>query len=96
MPTLKHALISEAVNRHGFDLLVHAAMLRVGDRAVPPAAPGSGKTCLSLALAAAGFAWHTDETTLLLGEDLKARGVPACPCVEEPAWPLVAPPQVPA
>ena len=92
VPTLKHALIAEAVNRHGFDLLVHAAMLRSGDRALLlPAAPGSGKTCLSLALAAAGFAWHTDETTLLLGEDLKARGVPACPCVKEPAWPLVAP-----
>jgi hypothetical protein len=75
VPMVKHALIAEAVNRQGFELCI----------------PGSGKTCLSLALAAAGLGWHTDETVLLEGEALLARGVPACPCVKEPAWPLVEP-----
>ncbi|HEX6014450.1 MAG TPA: PqqD family peptide modification chaperone, partial [Geminicoccaceae bacterium] len=92
VPMVKHALVAEAVNRHGFALYVHGAMLRSGDSALLlPAAPGSGKTCLSLALAAAGFDWHTDEMVLLAGEDLRAQGVPACPCVKEPAWPLVEP-----
>ncbi|MEK0083747.1 PqqD family peptide modification chaperone [Benzoatithermus flavus] len=91
-PMVKHALVAEAVNRYGFALCVHGAMLRRGGSALLlPAAPGSGKTCLSLALAAAGFAWHTDETVLLDGERLLARGVPACPCVKQPAWELVAP-----
>jgi Coenzyme PQQ synthesis protein D (PqqD) len=91
-PMVKHALVAEAVNRHGFALYVHGAMLRSGDSALLlPAAPGSGKTCLSLALATAGFDWHTDKMVLLAGEDLRAQGVPACPCVKEPAWPLVEP-----
>jgi hypothetical protein len=92
VPMVKHALVAEAVNRHGFALYVHGAMLRSSESALLlPAAPGSGKTCLSLALAAAGFDWHTDEMVLLDGEELRPQGVPACPCVKEPAWPLVEP-----
>ena len=87
---VKHAVVAEAVNRCGFALYVHGAMLRYGDAAMLlPAAPGSGKTCLSLALAASGLNWHTDEMILLEGEGLRARGVPACPCIKEPAWALI-------
>jgi hypothetical protein len=92
VPMVKHALVAEAVNRHGFALYVHGAMLRHRDAALLlPAAPGSGKSCLSLALAAAGLSWHTDEMVLLDGAELRARGVPACPCLKQPAWELMAP-----
>ena len=55
-----------------------------------PASPGSGKTCLSLGLAHAGFAYHTDEIALLDGEDLHVRGVPVCPCVKDGGWPVIS------
>ena len=89
-PQIKSAAIVAALNAQGFRLFLHAAMLRLGDAAVLlPAAPGSGKTCLSAALARAGFAYHSDEVTLLEGSALRARGVPVALTVKEPAWPVL-------
>jgi hypothetical protein len=92
-PQVKSALTVAAINAYGFALYVHAAMLRPpGSSGVIllPAAAGSGKTCLSAALAAAGYAYHTDEVTLLAGPSLDARGIPVCLTVKEPAWPVLA------
>ena len=92
-PQVKSALTVAAINAYGFALYVHAAMLRPpGCRGAVllPAAAGSGKTCLSAALAAAGYAYHTDEVTLLSGPLLGARGIPVCLTVKEPAWPVLA------
>ena len=59
VPMVKHALVAEAVNRHGFALYVHGAMLRSGDSALllPGGArerqdlpqPGAGRRRLRLA-----------------------------------------------
>ncbi|MCP5363963.1 MAG: hypothetical protein H6905_01785 [Hyphomicrobiales bacterium] len=89
-PAVKSALVIDAVNRHGFGFFLHAAVVR-RDQAcmLLPAAPGSGKTCMSLALARAGFAYQTDEIALLDGDALTVRGVPVCPCVKEDAWPVI-------
>jgi hypothetical protein len=92
-PQVKSALTVAAINAYGFALYVHAAMLRPPGSSgaiLLPAAAGSGKTCLSAALATAGYAYHTDEITLLSGPSLCARGVPVCLTVKEPAWPVLA------
>lgn len=91
-PQAKSAILVEAVNRHGFAAYFHAATLRRGDALLLlPGVSGSGKTCLSLALAKSGFAYHSDETALLDPETLAVRAVPLALCVKQPAWGLVAP-----
>ncbi|MDX6752119.1 PqqD family peptide modification chaperone [Geminicoccaceae bacterium 1502E] len=89
-PIVKAELLVAAINRYDFSFYLHAAMLRAGeDCLLLPAAPGSGKTTLSAALARAGLAYHSDEVTLLDGERLAARGVPLCPAVKEGSWPVL-------
>jgi len=89
-PAVKSALVIDAVNRHGFGFFLHAAVVRWdGACMLLPASPGSGKTCLSLALARAGFAYQTDEIALLDEDALKVRGVPVSPCVKDGAWPVI-------
>lgn len=91
-PVIKAELLVTAINRYHYSFYLHAAMLRAGDACLLlPAAPGSGKTTLSTALARAGFAYHSDEVTLLDEERLAARGVPLCPAVKEGAWPVLEP-----
>jgi hypothetical protein len=91
-PTAKGALTIEAVNRQGFGLFLHAAMVhKEGKALLLPAPPGSGKTCLSAALAKAGFSYCSDEMTLLDGETWRARGLPTALAVKEGAWELLRP-----
>lgn len=90
-PMVKGGLVQLAANRARFGLWIHAAMLRVNGQALLlPAAPGSGKTCLSAGLARAGLAYHSDETTLLEPQTLAARGLPVALTVKRDAWPLIA------
>lgn len=90
-PQFALALAMLACGRHDFALQLHAAMVATAKGAILlPAAPGSGKTCLSLAAAARGFAWYSDEIVLLERGSLTARGVPACATVKGPAWPVIA------
>lgn len=90
-PALALTLAMVACTRHPFALQLHAAMLATPEGAILlPAVSGSGKTCLSLAAAARGFAWYSDEITLLEGEALRARGVPTCATVKQPAWSVIA------
>ena len=88
---VKGSLTVAATNRREFALYLHAAMLqRSGAVLLLPAGPGSGKTCLSAALARAGFAYHTDEVTLLDSGTLYARGAPVALAVKEGGWPILA------
>jgi hypothetical protein len=91
-PQVKSAILVDALNRHGFDLLLHAAMLvRPEGAMLLPAAPGSGKTCLSLALARLGFGYVGDETVILAGDPLRATGIPVCATVKQEAFELLRP-----
>ena len=91
-PQVKGAILVEAVNRHGFAACFHAASLRrEGGLLLLPGVSGSGKTCLSLALTRAGFAYHSDETALLEPGSLRVRAAPLALCVKEAAWDLVGP-----
>jgi len=91
-PMVKGVLNATAVNRESFAFYLHAAMLQRGEEAVLlPGAPQSGKTCLSAALARAGFAYRTDEVTLLDYQGLTARGAPVALTIKQSAWPLLQP-----
>jgi hypothetical protein len=91
-PMVKSALSMDAVNRQRFALCIHAAMLdRGGAALLMPGAPQSGKSCLSAALAKAGFAYRTDEITLLDPGTFVARGVPVALTLKEDGWRLVEP-----
>ena len=91
-PTVKGGLNAAAVNRRDFAFYLHAAMLRRGGAALLlPAAPGAGKTCLAAALSRTGFAYHTDEITLLERTTFAARGAPVALTVKDGGWPVLEP-----
>ncbi len=90
VPQVKAAVVSLALEGEAMALFLHAGMVSWGDAALLlPAAPGSGKTSLTLALARAGFAYHSDEFVMLVGEELRARGIPVPATVKQSAWALV-------
>ena len=91
-PQVKAALLMTAVNRHGFAAYLHSAVLRLnGALLLLPGAPGSGKTCLCLALSRRGFAYLSDEAALLSPDTLRVRAAPVSACVKEGAWRIVEP-----
>ena len=90
VPQVKAAVVTLALEGEAMALFLHAGMVSWGDAALLlPAAPGSGKTSLTLALARAGFAYHSDEFVMLVGEELRARGIPVPATVKQSAWAMV-------
>jgi len=76
-PRFKTWLLQAAVRRHSYFLEIHAGVVSNGEKCLLlPAAPGSGKTTLTAALAAAGFHYFSDEIALLEEPDLEVRPVP--------------------
>lgn len=89
---VKAAVCHAAVNAQHYDACLHGAVVEVGTGAVlVPAASGHGKTCLALALAAAGHTCLADDLTLVdfNKRGLAVRGVPAASCVKREAWDLL-------
>jgi hypothetical protein len=86
---IERRIVQDIVPRVPHVLGFHGALLSRGEHGVLLAAPsGSGKTTLAIALAASGWAMHTDEMALL-GRDLRWRGVGFRPCVKRENFPLV-------
>jgi len=91
-PRLKTLLLQTAVQRHSHILKIHAGVVSNGQKCLLlPAAPGSGKTTLTAALAAAGFHYFSDEVALLEEPDLKVRPVPISLSVKSGAHEVLAP-----
>ena len=89
-PQVKSALCHAAINGHDFDACVHAAVVSWGGRVVLlPAESGSGKSCLALTLAGAGFDCLSDDMALFFLDGPSVRGVPAGSCVKEDAWDVI-------
>ena len=89
-PQVKSALCHAAINGHDFDACVHSAVVTWGDRVVVlPADSGSGKSCLALTLAGAGFDCLSDDLALFFLDGPAVRGVPAGSCVKEDAWDVI-------
>ncbi|MBZ5611027.1 MAG: PqqD family peptide modification chaperone [Acidobacteriia bacterium] len=91
-PRFKTWLLQTVVRRHSYFLELHAGVVSNGEKCVLlPAAPGSGKTTLTAALAAAGFQYFSDEIALLEEPDLEVRPVPISLSVKSGATDILAP-----
>ncbi|HXQ42532.1 MAG TPA: hypothetical protein VN821_14780 [Candidatus Udaeobacter sp.] len=89
------ALLEPAMLRRAIDATPHLLALHAGVAArngcglVLPGPSGSGKTTLIAALAASGWTYGTDETTLLAADGKELRMAPLSACVKEGSWPLL-------
>jgi hypothetical protein len=90
-PAIKAELLVHAVNRYGFALDLHAAVLRFEEACLLlPAAPGSGKTVLAATLAQNGFAYLSDEVAIL-DSSFEVRGIPLCLTVKPEGFEVLRP-----
>lgn len=91
-PRLKTWLLQTVVRRHSYFLEIHAGAVSNGEKCLLlPAAPGSGKTTLTAALAAAGYRYFSDEVALLEEPDLEVRPVPISLSIKSGAIDILAP-----
>jgi hypothetical protein len=80
---------TELIGRAPYLFQFHAALVGLNDAAILlPAAPGSGKTTLTVAATASGLRYLSDELTLV-GADFRAQGVPMPPCIKAEGWAVV-------
>ncbi|TPE49144.1 PqqD family peptide modification chaperone [Amaricoccus solimangrovi] len=88
---LKGQLLTEILEHGDQALALHAAaLLRDGRLLLLGGPPGTGKTTLALALAAAGFGFAGDDVALLY-PDGRCAGLPFAPAVKSGAVALLAP-----
>jgi len=75
-PSVKSRLRQSVINRHDYFMQIHGAAVMTDEHRciLMPAAPGSGKTTLSAALAASGMYFLSDEVALL--EDITLQVCP--------------------
>jgi hypothetical protein len=89
VPAIKAALTDRYVKLVEGAFLAHGALLHRGGRTVfLSGAPGAGKTTLTLALAASGFAYGGDDI-VRIEADGQACAAPFAAAVKSGAWPLV-------
>jgi len=92
LPEIKAVLTDRlAKSVTGGDFLIHAAHLAQGGRGLLiTGAPGAGKTTLTLALAARGLAYGSDDVVRVSSAG-RLDGVPFSPASKSGAWDLAAP-----
>jgi hypothetical protein len=87
---VKGQLLTEVLERGGYELAIHAAALVKGGRAALLCGnPGAGKTTLTLALVNAGFGFAADDVTLLHAGG-RCAGLPFAPAVKAGSWSLLS------
>jgi hypothetical protein len=83
---LKVFLLEQLFESRGSFAALHAALLSHGERGVLLlGSPGAGKSTLALALMRAGYAYGSDDVTLV-NPDGTITGVPLAPGVKEGSW----------
>lgn len=89
-PVVKSVLWQAAINAHDFMLYVHAGVVGMDESCVLfPAAPGSGKSSLTVALVHRGFGYFSDEVALI-GPAFQVSPMPLAMAIKEPGWDLIA------
>jgi hypothetical protein len=90
-PMVKSVLWTIAVNSHDFLLDLHAGVVGEDGRCILlPAAPGSGKSSLTSALAHSGLGYYSDEVALVERGSFGVVPVPLAICVKNTGWDLMA------
>lgn len=90
-PMVKSALWTIAVNAHDFLLDLHAGVVGKDGRCILlPAAPGSGKSSLTTALAHSGLDYYSDEVALVERFSFQVAPVPLAICVKNTGWDLMS------
>jgi hypothetical protein len=91
VPLLKAEITQDILEHAPYVVALHAAALVIDGRLLILAGPsGSGKSCLSTALAASGSGFAADDL-VLLDDDGVARGVPLWSGLKSQSWGLVRP-----
>jgi hypothetical protein len=86
-PFIKALIWQAAVNNHDFQLYIHAGV--VGTRKaciLLPAAAGSGKSSLTVALAHSGYCYFSDEVALVDRKTFKVTPMPLAICTKSTGW----------
>ncbi len=90
-PIVKAALWQSAINGHDFLFYLHAGVVGTGTSCVLlPAAAGSGKSSLTMALVDRGFLYFSDEVALIEPDSFRVPPVPLAMCIKSTGWDLMS------
>jgi hypothetical protein len=90
-PIVKGAIWQTAIRAHDFLFYIHAGVVGNGASCLLlPAAPGSGKSSLTMALVHRGFQYFSDEVALVEPESFHVVPMPLAMAIKEPGWELMA------
>ena len=90
-PIAKAALWQSAINGHDFLFYLHAGVVGTGTSCILlPAAAGSGKSSLTMALVDRGFSYFSDEIALIEPGTFRVPPVPLAMCIKSTGWELMS------
>ncbi|MGE3782198.1 MAG: PqqD family peptide modification chaperone [Alphaproteobacteria bacterium] len=90
-PIVKAALWQSAINGHDFLFYLHAGVVGTGTSCILlPAAAGSGKSSLTVALVDHGFLYFSDEIALIEPGTFRVPPVPLAMCIKDSGWDLIS------
>ncbi len=90
-PIVKAALWQSAINGHDFLFYLHAGVVGTGASCILlPAAAGSGKSSLTMALVDRGFLYFSDEVALIEPGTFRVPPVPLAMCIKSTGWDLMS------
>ena len=90
-PIVKGSDLASRSQRARFSFYIHAGVVGNGTNCVLlPAAAGSGKSSLTMALVHRGFQYFSDEVALVEPETFHVPPMPLAMAIKEPGWELAA------
>jgi hypothetical protein len=91
VPVVKAVLWESAISAHDFLFYIHAGVVGIGKTCVLlPAASGSGKSSLTMALIHRGFRYFSDEVALIEPGSFQVPPMPMAMAVKDSGWDLIS------
>ncbi len=89
-PIVKATFWQAAINAHDFLFYIHAGVVGTGEGCILlPAAAGSGKSSLTVAMVHRGFRYFSDEVALIEPATFLVPPMPLAMCVKDTGWDLM-------